>query len=240
MSQYTFTLTNQAISPEAFYFTIIKNFDLIDTSKYFDFTSSDGVNYQTIIIYTKVVLPQEKLDILTALVNNFTNPTMYFPGLNHIENYPLQSNSSTSQALKEIYTWVYPGNVTTNTKGTGNYVVNEIKTLIQYETTDVTQFTSISSNPTAQIQIYDLTRKTVVGTQTIDLTPIITAWQLEATNGKTGYSNNITSILFTDLWNSSANYDCIWQFLISVSIPGISIGLNNLQYICYNPPVFIP
>lgn len=241
MTSYNFTFANKLTSPDAFYFTISQNFQYIDTSQYFSYTSDNTTGLITgATIYTTISLSTDELTTLTNLVNNYVEPIYYFPGKWGIINNPTRSTSTNDITPNLVFTWIYPGQLSVlggQTKGPGG-VINEIKTLVQYDIDDITTASAIT-NPTVTIEIFDSTRNYSVVTEVIDASSVVSGWVTKAQNGATGTASTTNSMMFYDMWGHFPNYDVILNFIVTVSDPKITVTLNTLQYICYNQPVYL-
>jgi hypothetical protein len=238
MSSYAFTFTKNIISTDAFYFTITQKSPNIDI-KYFDYTADSTGAANGATIYTTKVLSTEELATLTTLVMNYTDPLYYFPGKYGILNNPIRTVSTNSTTPKTVYSWIYPGqlNVLGAAKGPGG-VVNELKTLVQYDIEDISTATSIT-NPVVYIEIYDSTRNISIVSEYIDSSSVLNDWAIRAAAGATGPATDTHSTMFYDMFTKSPNYDVIWNLIVTVSDPRLTITLNTLQYICYNQAVYV-
>jgi hypothetical protein len=240
MSSYYFKFTNVIISTDAIVWVLFQKFPLIDMTKYFDFTSDATGAADGATIFTTVALSDAQLATLTTLVQNYTDPLYFFPGKWGIVNNPIRSLPTNSADRTLIYTWIYPGQLNVlggPVKGPGG-VINEIKTLVQYDIKDITTAASII-NPTITIEIFDTTRNSSIVSNTIDASSIVNAWAESASTGTTGEVSTTKSTMFYDMYNKSTNYDVIFNIYATVSDPRITITLNTLQYICYNQPIYV-
>lgn len=231
MSSYTYTIALNIIkNTDAFYFSVCQNIPNIDATRYFDYTTDNETGGVIgVTIYTVIILDDTAKAFLDNYMTSYVEPVHYFVGPALPLTYPIRSETTNSITPTVVYTWIYPGKVQNlnSSKGQDNAVVNQIKVLIEYDIDDMSTAASIQS-PTVTIEIFDTTRNTTVVSETIDASSFLSLW-----SGQVGKGTVIKSHLFTNMWDKSANYDCIWQFKVLVSDPKLFVTLNTIQYITY-------
>lgn len=172
-------------------------------------------------VITSQPLTSDQAAQLATLINNYTDPAVFLQ-LNTTQTMPSSSSSTNSAVAVPVMTFIFTNQTTFD------LALDGIKTILQVSAATPQ---SITGSVQATITIFDITRNIQVATQIVDVTNLITGWQQTNQNGAaTGYM----TALFTGIMNKSASYDCIWQFQLSVTNPGVTVNLNALQYLLYD------
>jgi len=216
MATYNFTKAGIQ-KPFAFDPYLKANFPL-----YEDFTYTDP----DLSIDTTQVLTQPELDQLTTLVNDYVDPAEFLV-LNTTDADSSRSLSTTSSSLATVQTFIF------SPSDANGAVFDAMKTVIEYTTSDITAFSG-STGASASFQIYDYTRSVPISTTNIDVSDIVTTWNTNAGLGGTGPATVYRSVLVQGLRHQIANYDCIWQFKISISDPNITVTTHSIQRLYYD------
>lgn len=238
-TEYTFTKT--ILNLDAMKYYMQKKFDLMDLTTDIDYIANDaGDAIVAVIIHTRVTVPEERITELTNLIANYTDPVYYFPGLDHIETYPIYTAKYCNISNFPIYSWIIPYRkfVLGNGKGTGPTVINEIKLLFEVHTRDISLFSNISET-TFSIELFCVTDNASIVTEVVDITNIISTWNNEYTNGETGAKSSYKTMQFTNMWNKNPDYDCIRKINITSNNTNIELSLATIQYMCYKPPIYV-
>ena len=118
-----------------------------------------------------------------------------------------------------------------NNDNRNNTTINSVKTIIEYTTDNVQNFTSITTG-SLYLDLFDVTRNYLLSNITLDLD--LSPWNTLSASGSTQGSTLYTSIMFDGLYNNSPNYDCIWQFRCTkLDTTPFDCRLNGLQYLFY-------
>jgi hypothetical protein len=175
-------------------------------------------------------LTTEELATFHGLVDNYVDPEFWY-SLYKKESMPLTTQHINTTNQTEMTTFIMtPG------ESDGNSRLESFKTVIEYRTQDVTAFANYDENTplTVTLRLYCKTRNLVLHEETIDITDIALSWKAIANNNGTGSKYELRSWQIYGLYNKTpADYDCIWQFIGSVSDPLLYISLNGLQKIYY-------
>lgn len=217
MASYNFTKT-EIQKPPAFDAYLRENFPL-----YEDFSYTDP----NLTIDTTQTLTETELTILTTLVNDYVDPTEFLVLNTTIVNSSW-SKAATLPTLTSVHTFIF-----TPKSPDGTAVFDGMKTIFEYTTSDITAFSGVTG-AVATFQIYDYTRSTPISTNNLDISDIVTDWNTQATGGATGSNTVYRSFIAQGLRHQIANYDCIWQFRISVSVPNISVRTHSIQKLYYD------
>ena len=172
-------------------------------------------------VVTSQPLTSDQAAQLATLVNNYTDPAVFLQ-LNTTQTMPSSSSSTSSAVAVPVMTFIFTNQTTFD------LALDGIKTILQVSSATPQ---SITGSVQATITIFDITRNIQVATQIVDVTNIITGWQQTS---QTGPATGYMTALFTGIMNKSASYDCIWQFQLSVTNPGVTVNLNALQYLLYD------
>lgn len=176
----------------------------------------------TIVIMNRELTEAEQ-ELLTTRVNAYTDPAVFLI-YNRTESSPIFSHFANSSTPTPIQTLIF-----TN-RNEDRYVLDGCKTILEYYTDDVTLFQNADDNNTINFQMYDVTRNWLLVDETIDLAFVVNKWKSLSNGSDTVYK----SIYINGLHEKAPNYDCIWQFRISVSNPNMQVRMNGLQYIFYD------
>lgn len=238
MAEYTFTKEVQNVDALKWY--LVKNFDLIDENRDISFTNDENGIILTVTIYTTKVVPDERISVLNTLVANYTHPVYYLPGVNHVETYPIFTNTYSGVSTFPIYSWIIPYRrfvYPPSGKESSKSVINEIKLLFQVHTDDITQFVNKDSD-NFSVELFCVTTNVSIATEVVDITDIITIWKTKASNGETGADSQFKTMQFTNMWDKNPDFDCIRKLNITNTDTNVALSLSTIQYICYNPVVY--
>lgn len=194
------------------------------TAKYLSYMYSDP----SLTIETTEALTEGELTTLTTIITDYTDPAIYLELASTITDAGVSTltNSTTPEVVQ---TYIY-----TNTNSDGVGVFNAIKTVIEYSTDNVENFLLFTGSASITFTIKCLTRNFVISTNTIDITDIKNGWKTIAENLGTGKQKEYRTFLVEGLRDVVANYDCLWQYIISVSDPRIFVKLHAKQCLYYN------
>ena len=184
-----------------------------------------STNDDQLIISTEHELTVSELELLTVLVNGYTDPAIFLQ-LSHTENLSGVSQSTSSSTLTDVQALIFPSNINTD-NGTK---IDAVKTILKV-TADLAQIADLNE-ATATIQIHDYTRDVLISTITVNLGEILAEWKASE---ETGSVLAYKSVMFSGLINKCTNYDLIWSFRLSVSDSRLNVSLNGLQKLFYNP-----
>jgi hypothetical protein len=239
-----FTYTKSVKSLDAVRWYMIKNFDLTDLVKYVDYTTDPndptGNTIDSITVHTRVPVPENRIAELNTVVANYTDPVYYFPGLDHVETYPIYTAKYGGVSDFPVYSWIIPYRKFALGSGKNNLptVINEIKLLFQIHTDNITLFSGVTSY-TFNVELFNVTDNTSIVTEIVDISSVINDWKTETSNGGTGPAFEFKTMQFTDMWNKNPDYDCIMKINISSANQDIQLSLATIQYMCYPEPVYV-
>lgn len=190
--------------------------------QYQDFSYTDP----DLVINTTVVLDGPQLADLQTLVDDYTDPDVF-----------LLLDTTTTDACCSMYTSSpIPENVLSfifsPVNPVGSSTFNALKTVMEYSTEDISAFANGNTSCTVIFEIFDYTRDIQISSNTLDITDILEAWQTLAQT-QSGPQYKLRSFMIEGLRNVIANYDCIWQFKISVSNPNVRVRTNSMQRLYY-------
>ncbi len=194
------------------------------TAKFLSYMYSDP----SLTIETTEALTEGELTTLTTIITDYTDPAIYLELASTITDAGVSTltNSTTPEVVQ---TYIY-----TNTNSDGVGLFNAIKTVIEYSTDNVENFADFEGSASITFTIKCLTRNFVISTNTIDITDIKNGWKTIAENLGTGKQKEYRTFLVEGLRDVVANYDCLWQYIISVSDPRIFVKLHAKQCLYYN------
>lgn len=169
-------------------------------------------------------LTQEEQDLLASRIEAYVSPS-YWLTLHHTENQFLTSLPSNTTTLAAIQSFIV------SPYNTSDYVMGDLKTILKYETPDVSVFNDWDpeTHPiTCTVQLYDYTQNQVIYNTVENINTIISGWK----------NNNVDPIWKTTqiygLKDANPGSDAIWQIKIAVSDPRVYVSLNGMQKIFYS------
>ena len=112
-------------------------------------------------------------------------------------------------------------------------VFSALKTVFEYATNDISVFATGSTTCVVNFQVFDYTRNIEITSTTLDISDVITEWQTLAQT-QSGPAYKLRSFMIEGLRNVVADFDCIWQFNLSVSNPNVIVKTNSMQRLYYN------
>lgn len=189
---------------------------------YFSYTDPE------LLIGTTQPLTDTQYTQLETLINNYTDPAVFLV-LNSTVPDTIRSSPTNSQSPEIVQSFIF-----TNTNMYGSGTFNSIKTVLEYSTQDVTQWANFSGNLTVQFQLHDYTRDKSICMNTINVTDIANSWKQMATSGATGPRKVFRSFQVDGLRNNSPNYDCLWNYILSVSDPKLTVTIQSKQMLYYD------
>jgi hypothetical protein len=196
--------------------------------KNFSIPVSISINSGAVVITTQSALSEADLATLTSLMNAYVDPDVFYQ-LNHTEPNAGVSQTCNSVTYQDVQSIIFPSN-TNQADGT---VLNSMKAILQISGT-MSDFADLGTG-SVNIRLFDYTRQVLIGSQTIDVSDILTSWQAIDNGAATGFKDPAYKcFMFCDLHASSTNYDCIWTFQVSVSDARIYTNINGLQKLFYD------
>lgn len=183
-------------------------------------------------IQTIEPLSVEQLNSTTSLIVDYVEPA-YDLSLSTTESLALQSDYTNNPNLVIIDNKsVVQTLIFTNRNNEGD-VLDGCKTVLEYNTNNLQNFINTTSG-SLEFEIYDITRNVSISLMTIDISDIISSWNVLAQTGSTSDNNTVyKSHMFSGLLNKTTNYDCIFQFRMKTSSPDFYVRMNGLQWIFY-------
>lgn len=108
--------------------------------------------------------------------------------------------------------------------------VDSIKCLLEIKTNSIANLETTGS---ITLNITDFSRKTEIVSQTMDISDILSSWK---NNGSTTSipDPDYKTLQISNLRNQTTNYDCIWNYSLSVSNPNLYVRIHSLQQIYYS------
>lgn len=190
----------------------------------------DGYSYTDpdLVIYTKESLTNEQLSSLETIVQTYTDPAVFLV-LNSTIPDTIRSKTTNSTTPEIVQTFIF-----TNTNLQGNGTFNAIKTVLEYHTDDVSQWADFTGPLTVDFQIYCYTRGISISTFTIDITNIADSWKQMALNNETGDRTVYRTFLIEGLRNSVATFDCLWNYILTVSDSKLKTTIHAKQMLYYD------
>jgi hypothetical protein len=158
-------------------------------------------------------LTEEEVVELTDLVEAYVDPEEFLV-FSRAETYPMQSlyTSGSDEVLQSI--------IFTN-RNDPESVLDGLKTIVEYQPLSI--FDALPEH-TFTLEIFDLTRNTVIASATVALNTIATSWTVNVSK----------SLQYSGIRNRTTDHDCIWQFRATVSHPELfACRLHSLQYLFY-------
>lgn len=176
-------------------------------------------------------LTPEETTVLVNRIAAWTVPDVWY-SLDRTISYPAFSEFVSEPTPRPTVTFI---NIN---RRTAEYGMNAIKCVAEYRCDDVRAFADTPATATATFELYDVTRDWVMVSTTIDISAIAQKWATEAAaldpnNDVPVPSSVYKSVMLSDLWSKSVNYDTIWQIRASVDNPNVKIRVHGLQSLYY-------
>lgn len=193
------------------------------------FTTVDGT--QWFDVKMSRTLSPEETTVLANRIAAWTVPDVWY-ALDRTISYPAFSEFVSQSTPKPTVTFI---NIN---RRTANYGMNAIKCVAEYRCDDVRAFADTPATATATFEVYDVTRDWVMVSTTVDIGAILQKWATEAAaldpnNDLPVPSSVFKSVMLSDLWSKSVNYDTIWQIRVGVDNPNLKIRMHGLQSLYY-------
>jgi len=186
--------------------------------------NSDGNQFT---IYTSETLSSQDEALLNQLIADYVDPE-YFLTLENTQSLSGLSKRciGTSTPLI-VQSLIFPKRIE------NGLVLDSLKTVVSFLVEDITTLIG-STSGIVTWSIFDYTRNFEIGTQEFDFSDKVIEWATAASNGQTGSVDFYRCMMFDGLITKTTNYDCIWQFKLSVSNPNVTVQMNGLQMLYYN------
>lgn len=190
----------------------------------------DGYSYTDpdLVVYTSDDLSNEELSTLQTSIENYSDPAVFLV-LNSTIPDTVRSATTNSTTPQTVQTFIY-----TNTNLNGNATFNAIKTVLEYSTDDVSQWADFTGPLTVNFEIFCYTRSITISNLNIDITSVGNNWKQMALNNNTGPHTVYKTFLIEGLRNSVAKYDCLWNYILSVSDSKLKTTIHAKQMLYYD------
>ncbi len=218
MSSYTFT--KELHLADAFTDFLQKTYGELYTG----WENVPPFDYPIVRIHFTRELTQEEQDLLAQRINDYVSPS-YWLDLHHTENQfltSLPSNNTVDTVIQSFIVSPY---------NTSDYVMGDLKTIVKYETPDISAFNDWDPNQTpitCTVELYDYTQQQSIYRTTENINFIISGWLQNNNNDPYWKTTQIYG-----LKDANPGSDAIWQIKMSVSDPRVYISLNGMQKIYY-------
>lgn len=179
-------------------------------------------------VNTTQELTQEEQNTLGTSIGNYVDPEIFLILTSTIPD-TTRSESTNSSTPSSLQTFIYSNK---NPEGLGTF--NAIKTVLEYSTSDVTQWSTFTGTLTATLSIYCYTRGITLSTNVIDLTYIANEWKEMALAEQTGSRSILRTFQIEGLRNVVASYDCLWNYIVSVSDSKLNARIHAKQMLYYD------
>jgi hypothetical protein len=220
MSEYNFEKTG------------IEKFIAIDNQIRTLLTSTvyDGSNYNgtTLTVLTSRELTGQELTDLTELITNYTDPAVY------LELLSTMTDASRSYQVNALSPSTVQSFIYTNTDSSGNGVFNAIKTILEFSTDDVALWSLFSGSLIVTYKLLCYTRNLTLFEETLDITDIANTWKSNALSLETGPKTVFRTHMVEGLRTVVADYDCVWNFMLTVSDAKLKTAIHCKQMLYYN------
>lgn len=216
MASYNFTKVGIE-KPLAFHRYLQTNF-----AYYSDFTYTDP----DLSITATIVLDGPQYAALQTLVDNYVDPAVFLI-LDTTTTDACRSAHTSSSTLENVLSFIF-----SPTNPLGDSTFNALKTVLEYSTDDIALFATGSTAATVAFSIFDYSRNVEISSAVLDISDVLAGWQAQAPG--TGPAYELRSFMVEGLRNVIANYDCIWQFKISVTNPNVKVRTNSMQRLYYH------
>lgn len=192
--------------------------------KYNGYTYTDP----DLIIFTTESLTNEELASLETTIQNYSDPAVFLV-LNSTIPDTIRSKTTNSTTPDVVQTFIFTNS---NQYGTGTF--NAIKTVLEYSTDDVSQWTDFDGQLTVTFEIYCYTRAFTIGNYTINVTDVANSWKQMALTNETGSRTVYRTFLVEGLRNVVANHDCLWNYILNVSDSNLKATIHAKQMLYYD------
>lgn len=190
-----------------------------------------GLTYnqpESLIVYTSQELSSEQYQTLSGLIESFTDPEVF---LSLVASVPdtLRSSTTSSSTPEVVQTFIY-SNTFNGVTGT----FNAIKTVLEYKTNNVQNFVNFSGQCFVTFEIYCYTRNFLIASHQLDITDVCESWKQSALEGSSDPAVIYKTFMVEGLRNVVANYDCLWNYKLSVSDPNVQATIHAKQMLYYD------
>ncbi len=185
--------------------------------------------YPNVYVTTTDTLSESELQQLQTIVDDYVDPEVFLT-LNSSIIDSVRSLTTNSATPEIVSTFIYSNTATTGTGAT----FNAIKTVLEYATDNVQDLADFSGSCNVTLVIHCYTRDYQVASHSIDITDIVNSWKEEALNNATGPRLAYRTFLIEGLRNAVANYDCLWNYKLSVSDPRVKVTIHAKQMLYYD------
>lgn len=181
------------------------------------------------LVYTSTEsLDEATLSSIQSSIENYTDPEVFLQLISTLPD-TIRSSTTNSDTPEVVQTFIYTvGSI--NSNGT----FNAIKTVLEYQTNDITQFLDFNDTCFVTFEIFCYTRGITISSYNIDITDIVNTWKTNAQNNQTGHCRIFKTFMVEGLRNSVANYDCLWNYKLAVSNPNINVTIHAKQMLYYD------
>lgn len=174
-------------------------------------------------------LNQTEINVLAEQISNWVQPEFWWE-LDKTFSYPTFSEFINSSIPFPVQTFI---NVN---RRTDTYGLNSIKTIVEYKCENVGVFAN-KTTATLKVQLYDVTRDWMMVDIDVPIYFVVSQFRQQAValgENSNVPSSTFRSLMISDLWDKSVNYDTIWQIRMGVTDPDIKIRIHGLQNLYYN------
>ncbi len=179
-------------------------------------------------LYTTQAYTAEEEAAMRAAVAAYVDPAEFLM-LNTTIPDTLRSKTTSSTTPEVVQTFIY-----CNNNFFGNATFNSIKTIFEYTTSDVSLWSTFTGSLTVTYDVYCYTRGITLSTNTIDLTDLANTWKTAALNLETGPRTVFRSFMIEGMRHVVADYDCLWNYIVGVSDPKLSVTIHAKQMLYYD------
>lgn len=181
-----------------------------------------------VVVHFPGVLTDDQRASYQTLFNNYQEPP-YYLWLNRTENQCLYTETINSPEPTIVQTFIV------SPQASSNLTLGDMKTVIEIMMPDVSQLQYDSTNPvTVTVTLYDITRNVEINQTICDVSTIVQGWHSEQQSGASGRVSGWQSLQIYGLTDSLPDFDCIWQFKLSINDASINASLTSLQNLIYN------
>ncbi len=181
-----------------------------------------------LVIFTTEPLSPEELNEIDSAIQNYTDPEVFL-SLNSTIPDTVRSLTTNSTSPKVVQTFIY-----TNTNQQGSGVFNSIKTVLEYSTNDVSQWADFEGSLSVTFEIFCYTRQITISSHTIDITDVANSWKQKALSNETGFAAVYRTFQIEGLRHIVANFDCLWNYILSVSDARVFTTIHAKQMLYYD------
>lgn len=185
-----------------------------------------------IVVYFENQLTEAQHASLAAYAALYTDPE-FFLRLSFTRAYTAVSDKTSSPIPKPVQTFIFAYPLEDS-----DVVLDACKTIVEYHAIDVAAFTpellAAHPQPTALLEIHDISRNVLIGAVTVDIHDILQAWADKAANNESGPNSIYRTAILSGLRDDFPKYDCVCQVRLAVSCPNVKVRTHSLQYLFYN------